>query len=52
MKDVVIENPVITSPFEEPARHFRLDDDGITNDIVKGRRLSCYFIPIRPPRRK
>lgn len=52
MKDVVIENPVITSPFEEPARHFRFDDDGITNEIVEGRRPSCYFIPIPPPKKK
>lgn len=52
MKQVVIENPVITSPFEEPARHFRFDDDGITNEIVEGRRPSCYFIPIPPPKKK
>lgn len=28
MKQVVIENPVINSPFEEPARHFRFSEDG------------------------
>ena len=48
MKQVVIENPVINSPFEVPARHFRFDEDGITNQIVEGRRLSSYFVPIAP----
>lgn len=27
-QQVVIENPVINSPFAEPARHFRFDDEG------------------------
>jgi len=49
---VVIENPVINSPFEEPKRHFRFDDEGITNDIVPERRVSCYFIPVAQPRKK
>ena len=35
MKQVVIENPVINSPFEEPQRHFRFTDEGITNEIVE-----------------
>ena len=52
MPDVVIENPVINSPYEEPARHFRFDEDGITNEIVQARRLSTYFIPIPPPKKK
>ena len=30
MSDAIIENPVINSPFEEPTRHFRFGDDGIT----------------------
>jgi len=52
MADVVIENPVLNSPYEEPGRHFRFDEDGITNEIVEGRRLSTYFIPIPPPKKK
>lgn len=43
---VLIENPVINSPFEEPQRHFRFADNGITDEIVPGRRRSTYFIPI------
>jgi type III restriction enzyme len=50
MSDVVIENPVINSPFVEPERHFRFTDDGITNEVVEGRRESSYFVPI--PRAK
>jgi hypothetical protein len=51
MKQVVIENPVINSPFEKPQRHFRFNDDGITNEIVEDRSSSAYFVPI-PPRNK
>ncbi len=50
MKQTVIENPVINSPFAEPQRHFRFTDEGITDEIVIGRRISEYFIPI--PRAK
>ena len=36
----LIDNPGINSPFEEPQRHFCFTDDGITDQIVAGRRLS------------
>ena len=52
MKQVVIENPVINSPFDEPRRHFRFSDEGITNEIVAQRRDSAYFMPIAAPRKK
>ncbi len=52
MPQVVIENPVINSPFEEPQRHFRFDEQGITNQIELARRISQYFIPIAKPRKK
>ena len=52
MKPVVIENPVINSPFEEPQRHFRFTDEGITNQIVPYRRTSSYFIPIPKPKKR
>ena len=52
MRHVVIENPVVNSPFEVPARHFRFDEDGITNQIVEGRRISSYFVPIAQPKKK
>jgi type III restriction enzyme len=52
MSQVVITNPVINSPFDEPTRHFRFTDEGITNEIVEARRVSSYFIPIAQPRKK
>jgi type III restriction enzyme len=52
MKQVVIENPVINSPFEEPKRHFRFTDEGITDEIVEARRVSSYFIPIARSKKK
>jgi type III restriction enzyme len=52
MKQVVIENPVLNSPFEVPERHFKFDDEGITNEIVEARRGSAYFIPIAKPKMK
>ena len=52
MKQVVIENPILNSPFSEPARHFRFSDEGITDEIVDTRRISTYFIPIAQPKKK
>ncbi|MBI5648602.1 MAG: DEAD/DEAH box helicase family protein [Ignavibacteriae bacterium] len=49
---VVIDNPILNSPFEEPKRHFRFDDEGITNDIVEERRISTYFVPIAQSKKK
>ena len=52
MSQVVIENPIINSPFDDPTRHFRFSDEGITNEIVDGRRTSSYFVPIAKPKKK
>ncbi|HWL93080.1 MAG TPA: restriction endonuclease subunit R, partial [Phycisphaerae bacterium] len=52
MTQVVIENPILNSPFDEPRRHFRFTDEGITDEIVAGRRESSYFVPIAKPRKK
>lgn len=41
-----IDNPIINSPYDMPKRHFKFDDDGITNEIIESRRRSAYFIPI------
>lgn len=51
MSQVVIENPIINSPFEEPTRHFKFDDEGITNEQAEGRRISSYFVPIARPKK-
>lgn len=50
MPDVIIENPILNSPFEESRRHFRFTEEGITDEVAEGRRISQYFVPI--PRSK
>ena len=52
MGQTVIETPIINSPFDEPTRHFRFTDEGITNEEVDGRRTSSYFVPIAKPKKK
>ena len=52
MSQVVIENPIINSPFDEPSCHFRFSDEGITDETVDGRRTSSYFVPIARPKTK
>ncbi len=52
MRQVVIENPVLNSPFGEPRRHFRFTDEGITDEVAEGRRVSAYFVPIAQPKKK
>jgi type III restriction enzyme len=49
--DTPIENPILNSPFEEPTRHWRFGEDGITNEIVEARRVSAYFMPIAKSKR-
>jgi len=51
-QQVVIENPILNSPFAAPNRHFRFANEGITNEIVEGRRASSYFSPIARPRKR
>jgi type III restriction enzyme len=43
IKQVVIENPVINSPFVEPKRHFFFTEQGITDAMVEGWRVSSYL---------
>ena len=52
MPPTVIEDPIINAAFEEPARHFVFDDEGITNEIVEERRPSSYFVPIPAARKR
>ncbi len=52
MNQVVIENPILNSPYEEPRRHFRFSDEGITNETVDERRESSYFVPIPRAKKK
>ena len=35
MAEVVIENPILNSPLEEPRRHLKFSDEGITSEVVE-----------------
>jgi type III restriction enzyme len=35
MSQVIIENPILNSPFTEPSRHFRFGEEGITNETAE-----------------
>jgi type III restriction enzyme len=52
VKQIVIENPILNSPFAEPDKHWRFTDEGITDEIVEVRRTSAYFVPIAQPRKR
>lgn len=52
MAQVVIENPILNSPFQSPSKHFEFDEEGITDKIAESRRPSSFFIPIPPPKKK
>src|SRR5262245_44814201 len=53
MPPVVIENPILNSPYREPTRHFRFDANNQITDIIDpGRRGSSYFLPIAAPKKK
>ena len=51
MRQVVIENPILNQPFQEPRRHWRFTESGITDEVVESRRPSSYFVPIPPPKK-
>ena len=48
----VIKNPILNSPYEVPTRYWKFDDDGITDQVQKGRRPSAYFMPIPAAKRR
>ena len=35
MPKIVIENPILNSPYDEPRRHFFFDEDGITDRVYR-----------------
>src|SRR2546423_224673 len=48
-----IENPIINSPFAEPAQHHELDERGNpTGNIIPARRKSTYLTPVPQPRKQ
>jgi type III restriction enzyme len=51
MPDSPIENPILNTPIDEPTRHWRFTDEGISNEWDEGRRRSAYFMPIAKSKR-
>jgi type III restriction enzyme len=48
-----IDNPIINSPYVEPARHFLTSADGtVTGEIGTRRRPSEFFVPVAPPKKR
>ncbi len=45
-----MKSPILNSPYQEPSRHFKSDDRGLTEDILNYRRPSSSYIPV--PRAK
>jgi type III restriction enzyme len=46
-----IANPVINSPFVEPAKHFRVVDGQVSGEVEAGRRPSEFFVPVAKPKK-
>ena len=43
-------SPILNSPYKEPARHFKSDERGLTEEVLECRRPSSFYIPV--PRAK
>lgn len=45
-----MKSPILNTPYKEPARHFKSDEKGVSDEILKFRRPSSFYIPV--PRAK
>lgn len=45
-------NPILNGPYDPPARHFEVDQEGPTGTILAGRRSSESYLPIAPERKR
>ena len=53
MTDLFFEQPILNSPYEYPARHWELDDQGQpTQQIIASRRRADFITPIPKPRKR
>lgn len=49
---MAVENPILNSPFEEPAKHWQLNERGEPTGIQNAsRRPSAYVVPIAPSKK-
>ncbi|MBA2245130.1 MAG: hypothetical protein H0W11_09235, partial [Gemmatimonadetes bacterium] len=53
MANEFFERPILNSPYEYPARHWELDDDGQpTQRIIEHRRRAEFITPIPKPKKR
>jgi len=53
MQDDFFSHPILNSPYDYPARHWELDDDGLpTHEIKNTRRLADFITPIPQPKKR
>lgn len=41
-----MKSPILNSPYQEPARHFKSDEKGVTDEVLESRRPSSFYIPV------
>jgi len=47
-----MKSPILNSPYQESSRHFNADERGLTEEILKFRRPSSFYIPVPKARTK
>lgn len=53
MTNLFFEKPILNSPYDYPARHWELDENGQpTQKIIESRRLAEFITPIPKPRKR
>jgi type III restriction enzyme len=53
MSQDFFERPILNSPYEYPARHWELNEDGQpTHKIIEKRRVSRYITPVPKPKKR
>lgn len=53
MNDQFFDQPILNSPYEYPARHWELDDDGQpTHRIMESRRSAKFITPVPKPKKR
>ena len=53
MSEHFFEKPILNSPYEYPARHWELDDDGQPTDrIIERRRTAQFITPVPKPKKR
>ena len=53
MTEPFFEHPILNSPYEHPARHWELDEEGQpTHQVIERRRHAEFITPVPKPRKR